>query len=48
MMEDSMTKKECVCVCVCVCVCRTGSLGCTAEVETTLHMNYTLIVKLKQ
>ena len=25
-----------VCVCVCVCVCMTGSLRCTAEIDTTL------------
>ena len=35
-------EKECMCVCVCVCVCvfiyicMSGSLGCTAEIDTTL------------
>ena len=29
-------EQKSVCVCVCVCVCVTGSLCCTAEINTTL------------
>ena len=36
MIEDNMAKG----VCVCVCVCETGSLCCTAEIGTTLQINY--------
>ena len=46
-------EKECVYiyvwrVCVCVCVWVTGSQCCTAEIDTTLYINYTLVkIKVK-
>ena len=46
MMEDNMRKRRYVCVCVCVCM--TGSLCYTAESDTTLQINDTLIKKKRE
>ena len=43
-MEKNVKKNMCVSVCVCVCVCvytcKIESLYSTAEISTTLQMNY--------
>ena len=54
MMEDNVRKGMCIYICVCVYLYNvyiyillyiykmTGSLYCTAEIGTTLYINYTL------